>query len=134
MWRKNRGVEQRNKALDWLRERAADGALVGGARGVVYFGDDDNTYDIAIFEEVLIFILKNAKMLIYVSTRNIMLPINIVLLTNISFSTLSSLSLSSDETHKEGVCLASRHQWRPKIRRTSLSQQQGHWMVYHVGV
>ena len=52
VWRKNRGVEQRNMALEWLRERAGDGALVGGARGVVYFGDDDNTYDIAIFEEV----------------------------------------------------------------------------------
>jgi galactosylgalactosylxylosylprotein 3-beta-glucuronosyltransferase 3 len=52
VWRKNRGVEQRNKALEWLREQAADGTLVGGARGVVYFGDDDNTYDIAIFEEM----------------------------------------------------------------------------------
>ena len=62
VWRKNRGVEQRNKALDWLRERAADGALVGGARGVVYFGDDDNTYDIAIFEEVLVFIIKNVNL------------------------------------------------------------------------
>jgi hypothetical protein len=55
VWRKNRGVEQRNKALEWLREQAADGTLVGGARGVVYFGDDDNTYDIAIFEEVCTF-------------------------------------------------------------------------------
>ena len=49
-WRKNRGVEQRNLAIDWLRERRADGAI--DERGVVYFGDDDNTYDIALFEEV----------------------------------------------------------------------------------
>ena len=53
VWRKNRGVEQRNEALLWLREAAEDHLLEGGARGVVYFGDDDNTYDISIFEEVL---------------------------------------------------------------------------------
>jgi len=54
VWRKNRGVEQRNLALDWLRNAAAAGTLpqqkTGG--GVVYFGDDDNTYDLEIFEEV----------------------------------------------------------------------------------
>ena len=54
VWRKNRGVEQRNLALDWLRNAAAGGTLprqrTGG--GVVYFGDDDNTYDLEIFEEV----------------------------------------------------------------------------------
>jgi len=54
VWRKNRGVEQRNLALDWLRNAAAAGTLpqqkTGG--GVIYFGDDDNTYDIQIFEEV----------------------------------------------------------------------------------
>ena len=52
MWHKSRGVEQRNMALRWLRDSAADGLLVGGEKGVVYFGDDDNTYDIEIFEEV----------------------------------------------------------------------------------
>ena len=55
-WRKNRGVEQRNLAIDWLRETASDGKLpgtgVGGVGGVVYFGDDDNTYDLAVFNEV----------------------------------------------------------------------------------
>ena len=54
VWRKNRGVEQRNLALDWLRNAAAAGMLSwqqdGG--GVVFFGDDDNTYDIELFEEV----------------------------------------------------------------------------------
>lgn len=50
VWRKNRGVEQRNMAIDWLREQAAGGAIEEG--GVVYFGDDDNTYDTAVFEEV----------------------------------------------------------------------------------
>ena len=54
VWRKNRGVEQRNLALDWLRNAAAAGTLSwqqnGG--GVVFFGDDDNTYDIELFEEV----------------------------------------------------------------------------------
>lgn len=55
-WRKNRGVEQRNLAIDWLRKTATGGKLpgteVGGAGGVVYFGDDDNTYDLAVFDEV----------------------------------------------------------------------------------
>ncbi len=49
-WKKNRGVEQRNLAIDWLRERRAGGGL--DERGVVYFGDDDNTYDPVLFEEV----------------------------------------------------------------------------------
>lgn len=60
-WRKNRGVEQRNLALDWLREAASAGKLPGneaasegggGGGGVIYFGDDDNTYDLAVFDEV----------------------------------------------------------------------------------
>lgn len=66
-WRKNRGVEQRNLALDWLREAASAGKLPGneagkdggGAGGVVYFGDDDNTYDLAVFDEVCVFLLIN---------------------------------------------------------------------------
>ena len=49
-WKKNRGVEQRNLAIDWLRERQAGDGL--NEKGVVYFGDDDNTYDPVLFEEV----------------------------------------------------------------------------------
>ena len=54
-WAKPRGVQQRNKALDWLRENvrgggSGDGAL--NANGVVYFADDDNTYDVRLFEEM----------------------------------------------------------------------------------
>ena len=52
VWRKNRGVEQRNLGLAWLRESAEAGSLPDGGRGVVYFGDDDNTYDLELFEEV----------------------------------------------------------------------------------
>lgn len=55
VWKKSRGVEQRNLAIDWLRESARTGQLPGKSeRGVVYFGDDDNTYDIQLFEEVLV--------------------------------------------------------------------------------
>lgn len=43
-----RGVEQRNLALQWLRQNYK----LGEVRGVVYFGDDDNTYDLRVFEEV----------------------------------------------------------------------------------
>lgn len=50
VWRKARGVEQRNLAIDWLREGGANGRLP--REGVVYFGDDDNTYDLELFEQV----------------------------------------------------------------------------------
>ena len=47
-WLRNRGVEQRNLAIDWLRQHCDS-----ETSGVVYFGDDDNTYDLQLFEEVL---------------------------------------------------------------------------------
>ena len=47
-WSKPRGVVQRNKALAWLR----DNPDKLHSAGVVYFADDDNTYDIRLFEEV----------------------------------------------------------------------------------
>ena len=46
-WLKPRGVLQRNKALDWIRENVDPAQL-----GVLYFADDDNTYDLQVFEEV----------------------------------------------------------------------------------
>ena len=56
-WVKSRGAEQRNHGVDWLFESAAAGFLgklhdPAKVGGVVYFGDDDNTYDIQLFEEV----------------------------------------------------------------------------------
>ena len=45
-WLKPRGVPQRNAGIQWLREKTAKD-------GVVYFADDDNTYDLRIFEEVI---------------------------------------------------------------------------------
>lgn len=47
-WKKPRGVEQRNAALQWLREnrRLTD-------KGIVFFADDDNTYSIKLFHEVI---------------------------------------------------------------------------------
>jgi hypothetical protein len=41
---KPRGVSNRNRGLEWLRTNAKN--------GVFYFADDDNTYDIQLFEEV----------------------------------------------------------------------------------
>ncbi|XP_075219660.1 glucuronyltransferase P isoform X2 [Lycorma delicatula] len=41
---KPRGVSNRNRGLQWLRANATD--------GVFYFADDDNTYDIALFNEM----------------------------------------------------------------------------------
>ena len=39
-----RGVSNRNAAMDWIRRHATS--------GVVYFADDDNTYDVRLFEEM----------------------------------------------------------------------------------
>ncbi len=40
-----RGSSNRNAALNWIRSNIKS--------GVLYFADDDNTYDIRLFEEVL---------------------------------------------------------------------------------
>ena len=47
-WMKHRGVDQRNTALQWLRENYSPGDI----HGIVYFADDDNTYSLRLFEEV----------------------------------------------------------------------------------
>ena len=47
-WLKPRGVEQRNTAISWLLENVD----ANKNAGVVYFADDDNTYDLRIFKEV----------------------------------------------------------------------------------
>lgn len=44
-----RGTMQRNLALRWLRETFN---LNNSQPGIVYFGDDDNTYSLDLFEEV----------------------------------------------------------------------------------
>lgn len=41
---KPRGVSNRNKAIEWIRANART--------GVFYFADDDNTYDLELFNEV----------------------------------------------------------------------------------
>ncbi|KAH9375945.1 hypothetical protein HPB48_012585 [Haemaphysalis longicornis] len=47
-WLLPKGVLQRNEGLRWLR---ANGHKLD-PRGVVYFADDDNTYDLRLFEEM----------------------------------------------------------------------------------
>lgn len=47
-WLKPRGVLQRNAGLNWLRKQP-------GVTGVLYFADDDNTYDLRLFEEVHVY-------------------------------------------------------------------------------
>ncbi|CAN8031245.1 unnamed protein product [Ixodes persulcatus] len=46
-WLRPKGVLQRNRALQWLRD-----TLPRGSPGVVFFADDDNTYDLRLFEEM----------------------------------------------------------------------------------
>ena len=45
---KSRGVEQRNAGLTWLRKHYS----AENCSGVVYLGDDDNKYDLRLFDEV----------------------------------------------------------------------------------
>ena len=52
VWLKSRGVQQRNLALSWLRDAAPSKQLLLTGHDVVYFGDDDNVYDLRVFEEV----------------------------------------------------------------------------------
>ena len=47
-WHVPRGMEQRNKGLEWVRRNFDPKRM----NGVVYFGDDDNTYDVEIFKKV----------------------------------------------------------------------------------
>ncbi|GLH15505.1 Galactosylgalactosylxylosylprotein 3-beta-glucuronosyltransferase I [Gryllus bimaculatus] len=46
-WKKPRGVLQRNRALQWLREN-----LKPKDKAVIYFADDDNVYSLELFDEV----------------------------------------------------------------------------------
>lgn len=41
---KPRGVSNRNRGLDWIRANAT--------KGVIYFADDDNSYDVTLLEQV----------------------------------------------------------------------------------
>ncbi|XP_072401937.1 galactosylgalactosylxylosylprotein 3-beta-glucuronosyltransferase P-like [Diabrotica undecimpunctata] len=41
---KPRGVSNRNKGIEWIRKNAKT--------GVIYFADDDNTYDLELFNEI----------------------------------------------------------------------------------
>ena len=47
-WSKPRGVQQRNAGLSWLRQHYN----ASSCNGVFYFGDDDNKYDLRLFDEV----------------------------------------------------------------------------------
>ena len=48
---KGRGISQRNAGLNWIRQNCGSTATEK-CRGVVYFMDDDNKYDLRLFEEV----------------------------------------------------------------------------------
>jgi 3-deoxy-D-manno-octulosonate 8-phosphate phosphatase KdsC-like HAD superfamily phosphatase len=39
-----RGVANRRAAINWIRKHAE--------KGVIYFGDDDNTFDLRLFDEI----------------------------------------------------------------------------------
>jgi len=47
-WAKPKGIWQRNKALQWLRENQES----LDSDGILYFADDDNIYDLELFHEM----------------------------------------------------------------------------------
>lgn len=47
-WAHPKGIWQRNKALAWIRENSIE----LDRDGVIYFADDDNTYDLQLFSEM----------------------------------------------------------------------------------
>ena len=49
-----RGVAGRNKALDWVLNQylVTLTRKEEGVHGVLYFADDDNTYDLRLFDQV----------------------------------------------------------------------------------
>ena len=50
---KGRGIKQRNAGLKWIRERCGSSTIMmRKCRGVVYLMDDDNKYDLRLFQEV----------------------------------------------------------------------------------
>ena len=50
---RQRGMDQRNMAIDWVREQCTNCTGSGlTCQGVIYFMDDDNTYDLRLFEQV----------------------------------------------------------------------------------
>ena len=54
VWSIARGVPQRNMGLNWIRSSCHTLLEEQGVscNGVVYFMDDDNKYDLRLFEEV----------------------------------------------------------------------------------
>ncbi|XP_063709147.1 galactosylgalactosylxylosylprotein 3-beta-glucuronosyltransferase I [Culicoides brevitarsis] len=48
-WSKPRGVDQRNTALEWVKQRIVESSP---RRTIVYFMDDDNAYSVQLFKEM----------------------------------------------------------------------------------
>ena len=50
---RSRGVEQRNLGLSWIRDYCDEpGDTPECSQGIIYFMDDDNKYDMRLFQEV----------------------------------------------------------------------------------
>ena len=80
---KPRGVLQRNAGLSWIRDHHS----IDNCSGVVYFGDDDNSYDLRVFEEVGGFTANTY-------THTLALSLSLFLSLSLSHSFSLSLSLT----------------------------------------
>ncbi|CAJ0959004.1 unnamed protein product, partial [Mesorhabditis belari] len=49
---RTKGWSQRDKALGYLRKQSQD-IIADGRKAVVYFGDDDNSYDLRLFDDYI---------------------------------------------------------------------------------
>ena len=70
-WSIPRGVEQRNAGLNWLRKHF-------NCNGVFYFGDDDNKYDLRLFDEVSKWVMQIATMMCALSLFKKVLTTNCI--------------------------------------------------------
>ena len=62
---RSRGVEQRNTGLAWIRTHCSSQTVepVECQKGVLYFMDDDNKYDLRLFEEVRMYVCDHTLLL-----------------------------------------------------------------------
>ena len=95
----NKGRVQRNRALEWVKQNATD-------NGVIYFGDDDNSYHYKLFKEVLLIIFAASTTILvgnYLILSNTCISLNFSWLAS---STQKTYMLFQTNLYSKGYILA----------------------------